>query len=137
MAGNGPDLLLIKTKVIQLGIENVIFFEHIRNTELVDLMNISDILVLTSFYEASPTVIKEALSCCLPIVTTRVGDVEEVLNGLINCIIAESKTKEFVDAIEKAIQIGKQPENRERAMKYRVEKIIPQYFEQYRLIMEG
>jgi glycosyltransferase involved in cell wall biosynthesis len=46
------------------------------------LMNAADCLLLTSDYEGSPTVVKEALACNLPIVSVDAGDVAERLKGV-------------------------------------------------------
>lgn len=52
------------------------------------LLNASDLLLLTSFSEGSPQIIKEALACNRPIIALDVGDVKERLNGVDNCYIA-------------------------------------------------
>jgi glycosyltransferase involved in cell wall biosynthesis len=49
--------------------------------------NAADVVVQTSFGEASPTVVKEALACEVPIVSTDAGDTREVVNGLTGCAV--------------------------------------------------
>jgi teichuronic acid biosynthesis glycosyltransferase TuaC len=51
-------------------------------------LNASDVLLLTSLHEGSPTVIKEALACNLPVVSIDVGDVRERIEGIEGCYIA-------------------------------------------------
>lgn len=52
-------------------------------------MSACDVLVLTSAAEGSPMVIKEAMACNLPIVSVRVGDVAEVIEGAVGCALAD------------------------------------------------
>ena len=49
--------------------------------------NAADVLVLTSFHEGSPNVIKEAAACNLPIISTDVGDVREIIGAVKGCFI--------------------------------------------------
>jgi glycosyltransferase involved in cell wall biosynthesis len=72
----------IKTQLHQLrGIEN-------RQVPL--WLNASDVLILTSLHEGSPTVVKEALACNVPVVSVDVGDVRERISGVPGCYLASS-----------------------------------------------
>ena len=51
-------------------------------------LNAGDVLLLTSIHEGSPTIVKEALACNLPIVSVDVGDVRERIEGIKGCYIA-------------------------------------------------
>lgn len=52
-------------------------------------MNAADLLLLTSHWEGSPNVVKEALACDVPVVATDVGDVPERLEGLPYSTVAD------------------------------------------------
>lgn len=56
------------------------------------LMNAADCLLLTSSIEGSPNVVKEALMCNLPVITTPTGDVEQLLDGVVpSCVTDPSE----------------------------------------------
>lgn len=50
----------------------------------------SDLHLLTSDFEGSPNSVKEALSCNLPVISTDVGNVREMISGVAGCHVADS-----------------------------------------------
>lgn len=77
-------------------------------------MYAADVLLLTSFSEGSPNVIKEAMACNLPIVSTNVGDVKEVIGNTEGCFISSYETKEIAEKIKLALDFGKRTTGRNR-----------------------
>lgn len=63
----------------ELGPIRLIVAENIPPDSMPVMMNAADCLLLTSMSEGSPMVVKEALLCALPVVSTDVGDVKEML----------------------------------------------------------
>lgn len=53
----------------------------------------ADLLLLTSYHEGSPNVIKEAMACNCPIVSTDVGDVRWVMGNTEGCFLVGQKSK--------------------------------------------
>jgi glycosyltransferase involved in cell wall biosynthesis len=74
--------------------------------EVAELMNIVDVCVMTSFTEGSPQFIKEAMACNCAIVSTDVGDVKEMIDGVIGCYIAEYKPNDVADKVLEVIKQG-------------------------------
>lgn len=67
----------------------------VPNTEVPVWLNASDVLLLTSLHEGSPTVVKEALACGLPVVSVDVGDVAERIEGIEGCHLAPPEPSEL------------------------------------------
>jgi glycosyltransferase involved in cell wall biosynthesis len=67
------------------------YLQGVPNHEVPLWLNASDVLLLTSQHEGSPTVIKESLACNLPIVSVDVGDVRERIDGITGCYLASSQ----------------------------------------------
>lgn len=77
------------------------------------LMNAADCLLVTSRTEGSPTIIKEALACNLPVVSVDVGDAAERLRGVSPSYIVKSDPKEIAAALTKVLSGRERSNGRE------------------------
>lgn len=82
--------------------------------EMALYFNAADVLLLTSFWEGSPNVVKEALACNIPVVSTPVGDVEELIAGIEGCSVCAPNAKALARGLEKALSITGRSNGRER-----------------------
>lgn len=57
-------------------------------------MNSCDLHLLSSDQEGSPNSVKECLSCGVPVVSTDVGNVKDLLDGVNNCYVSKEKDAE-------------------------------------------
>ena len=79
------------------------------------LMCAADVFLLTSKMEGSPQVIKEAMLCGCPIVSTDVGDVSERISGLAGCYVSKSRdAKELSSLIKLALAFKGRTKGRAR-----------------------
>ena len=76
-----------------------IFLGEINPKDVPMLVSSSYLCVLSSKHEASPTIIKEALSSGIPIVTLNVGDVAEFILEGQNGIVVKKEFEDFKNAI--------------------------------------
>lgn len=75
--------------------------------ELAMAMNACQCLLLTSFHEGSPNVVKEAMACNLPVVSTRVGDVEELFEGRPGHWVSAPDSSAIAQSLEQAMRWGR------------------------------
>jgi len=84
--------------------------------EVIEYLYAADLLLLTSLWEGSPNVIKEAMACNLPLVTTDVGDVRWVIGNTPGCFITSYDPKDVAQRIEKALQFTGPTNGRDRIL---------------------
>jgi glycosyltransferase involved in cell wall biosynthesis len=102
------------------------------------LINAVDVVILSSFSEGSPQVIKEAMACNIPIVSTDVGDVREIIGDTEGCFIAPFSENEFAEKISLALSYGKRTNGREKIQHLSSESIAKQIYNIYlNVISEG
>mgnify|MGYP003983438015 FL=1 len=76
------------------------------HTEIIEHLKKCACVLLTSKWEGSPNVIKEALACNTPIVSTKVGDVEKLIMDLDGCFLSEMGVNSISESIKKAIDFS-------------------------------
>jgi glycosyltransferase involved in cell wall biosynthesis len=80
LAGQGVLRAQLQVRVNQLGLTNRVHFLGLR-TDIPDVLGAADIFVLGSDYEGNPLSVIEAMAAGLPIVSTAVGGVPELLQN--------------------------------------------------------
>jgi glycosyltransferase involved in cell wall biosynthesis len=86
-------------------------------------MSACDVLVLTSLSEGSPNVIKEALACNLPIVSTKVGDVKKTIANTRNCYLIDFNEGELAEKIDLILKTGERSNGIERIKYLNIDSI--------------
>ncbi|MFL5779852.1 MAG: glycosyltransferase [Thermoleophilaceae bacterium] len=86
-----------------------------RPEEMPLLMNASDCLLLTSAIEGSPNVVKEALMCDLPVVSTGVGDVRELLADVEPSRVCDDTPQALADGLVAVLATPARSDGRARS----------------------
>jgi len=75
----------------------------IEHKRVLHYINAADVVLLTSRWEGSPNIIKESMACNVPIVSTRVGDVEEMMQSVMGCFLAEPSSEDIAEKLASAL----------------------------------
>lgn len=97
--------------------------QGIANSEAPVWMNAADVLLLTSAHEGSPTVVKEALACGLPVVSVDVGDVSERIEGIAGCHLAAADPKQLAAKMLSVKGDGNRVDAREQIKELGVQRV--------------
>jgi teichuronic acid biosynthesis glycosyltransferase TuaC len=79
-------------------IELVVVYKEPQD-RLALFMNACDALIFPSYMEGSPNIVKQAMACNLPIVSTNVGDVREIIGATKGCYVCKPDVREFVERL--------------------------------------
>lgn len=142
--GDGPLLEEIMFHIHALHLENTIILHGKKNKNEVNAwINKSDIFLLTSVYEGIPNVVLEAMAMELPVVTTRSGGVDEVIDHGADGFIAElynmNEIANFLEQLitnkELAIKMGKEARKKILA-DYTIQRQLDVFQKNYSKLLE-
>jgi glycosyltransferase involved in cell wall biosynthesis len=108
----------------------------LKPEEIPIYMCAADVLLLTSVHEGSPTVVKEALACNLPVVCTEVGDVRDRLRDVEPSFICPPDALALADALRKVFKSGKRSNGREKARFLSEPLVAERVIEVYRKVVK-
>jgi glycosyltransferase involved in cell wall biosynthesis len=106
LAGDGPLRKEIEKKICQLGIEdNVRLLGYVHHPDLINFYKFQkvDIAVLPSAYEGIPVSLMEAMSYNVPVISTDVGGVNELIGGGHGVLIPANDVERFSSELKKLI----------------------------------
>ena len=104
LIGEGMDYDMMRQKASDLQLnDRVSFTGLLQGQELADVLANGDFLVLSSNYENMPVVILEALACGLPIVSTNVGGISEIINESNGMLVPPRDVEKLADAMRQML----------------------------------
>lgn len=98
--------------------------KNLTRVQIAQLYSNSDILLMTSKSEGSPQAVKEAMCCNLSCVSTPVGDVKVLLDGVRNSYVANTHSvEELAELVAKSLRMdGVGLTGREKAIKMQLDE---------------
>ncbi len=93
---------LLHTQGVRVRLESI---ENVLPERVPVLLNAADCVLLTSQHEGSPNVVKEAVACGCPTVSTDVGDVSEILKGVTVSLISAPEPGSLAAALKQVLAV--------------------------------
>ncbi|MBI4174533.1 MAG: N-acetyl-alpha-D-glucosaminyl L-malate synthase BshA [Candidatus Aenigmarchaeota archaeon] len=141
LVGDGPEKQRIKRKVSKFKLSKSVLFAGSRK-DMEKFYSAADIFMLTSIREGCPLSILEAMSSSLPIVSTKVGGIPEVVQeGKTGHLTKIGDVENMADKTIDLLTNDKKREKMGNAARSRVlkkftaDKIIPQYESYYKKLL--
>ncbi len=126
--GDGPEYISLQELTSSLNCRNVVFKGHLSKEEIKTEFLMSSMFLFSSILEGTPTVIMEAMTCGLPIITSNAGKVESIITNGVNGFII--KNYDIENYVEKILELQKDEElckiisnnNKEKAIQFSWDK---------------
>lgn len=111
--------------------------ESVPYSQVPDYLNACDALLSTSMHEGSPNMVKEALACNLPVVSTDVGDVRQRIGGIEGCYVCVTDhPDDLSSSLVKVLSISKRIDGRKAVFSLDEGLLSEQVVKIYQLALE-
>jgi len=108
IVGPGEDRPILEAQALRCAVEREVVFLGERD-DIADLLAASDGFVLSSRWEGGPLVVLEAMAAALPVVATRVGDVDRmVVDGVTGLVVNPGSVLELTEAMIRVMGAGEE-----------------------------
>lgn len=101
------------------------------------LLNACDVLLVTSFYESGPLIVKEAMACNLPIISTNVGDVKSVIENTESCFIVDYDSRNIVEKLKLILNNPVRTNGRDKMNQFDLKVIAARIFEVFGKVLSN
>jgi glycosyltransferase involved in cell wall biosynthesis len=111
----------------------------IRNEEMPWYYSAADAMLLCSASEGSPTSVKESLACNVPVVSTDVGDVAQIMDGLDGCAICPDDAASLAAGLRRVLEPSGRPalDGRSAMQRYDQRRIARAIIDVYRRVVRA
>jgi L-malate glycosyltransferase len=100
IGGDEDRIQELKNKTKEMGIHHLVNFLGIKNElEIAKHMQQADLLLLLSNFEWTPVVISEAIACGLPVISTPVGDIENMVMDGFGVLVKSDVLQKTIDIV--------------------------------------
>jgi N-acetyl-alpha-D-glucosaminyl L-malate synthase BshA len=143
LVGDGPDRSDCERLVRELGLDNYVMFLG-KQEGLVDILNASDLFVIPSQSESFGLSALEAMGCGLPVISSSVGGLPELVRHNETGFIAEigdieRMAKYSIDLLsnERKYKLFSQKARERAVTSFDTSVILPRYENYYKKVLEG
>jgi glycosyltransferase involved in cell wall biosynthesis len=112
---------------------------NVPNPEMPWYYSAADVMLMCSDREGSPTSIKEALACNLPVVATDVGDVRELTKGVVGARVCTQEVGDIARKLSEAIDVSRTGvvDGRTAMTRYDQSQTIQKVLRVYEAVLRG
>ncbi|MBB27888.1 MAG: hypothetical protein CME25_03185 [Gemmatimonadetes bacterium] len=131
LAEKALDLLKVKHPEVEL-----VLLYHKPQGMVPVFMNACDAMVMTSDWEGSPNVVKEAMACNLPIVSVDAGDAWEVIGNAAHCYRAYRNPDDIADKLNCVLVTGERSNGREHIAHLEIGNVAKRVLAVYEAVLK-